>query len=616
MLQERQKQILLKLETQSQPLTAQQLAQMFQISLRTIRYDIQKIKEFTTEHQIEFIRSPKVGMHIVSTRPISEYFIEVYEKKNYYYIDEKGRKLLILLYFLMKQNPVTLGELETFFSVSKNTIRTTLKTCSDELKPFNLCLLGKKNKGFYVSGSIKGYMTYFEKQINFDGSEILYNTLMNPSNQLIPKYLKLQIEKIIAFLIESLHVSVTDYQRLAFLLTIIVRQLQLHPSGIHKDNLNIDAEIYEFANYMESQCRITFDMESIEILLPILNQSTDFSERYFASFEDDYLVHSIQNIIQIICENYKYHIDDKDLLKTELFKHLKTTIENLKMGFSNENPLLAMIKETYSDEFHAVSFAVKELSFIHPQLIHENEVGFLTLYFCRSFDKAREIQKSRIMVVCNTGRSASKLLGTRLINNLPDIHIVAISSIFDIQTNKSLLDNIDFIISTLPLHNVHKPYIVVSPLLQNAEIEQIKEAIWMMSDRIVVEHTKTEKKVKNIKEIPWLGDELESLLKESDIGEFYADICMNLFTLIQRLYPKGLDKAHYNNIAGIFAHTLISVSRWKKQEYMQADDAEELFEMYPNEVSYIADFLSSISSKLHIHIPSREAVAILRYYMF
>lgn len=610
MLNERQKKIILFLESQTQPITARQLAEKFHTSLRTIRYDIHTISEFCKDHTIEFLRSPNIGLSIQSQRPVAEFFTEGYDRENFYYLKEEGRTTLLLLCFLMKQNPLTLGELEHYFSVSKNTIRTILDICSDQLKSFDLDITGKKNRGFTFTGSIKGILTFFAKTMSRNGSDILYNTLMNPDNQLIPTNLKQQIELIINYLSESLHLLITDYQRLAFSLTLLLRQLQLtaHSSLITHCP---ESELSPLVRYIENLCKVQFDRDSEEILIPILNQSTDYSERYFATLGDEYLVHSIHNMIQILRQDYQYLIDDEDLLKTDLFKHLKTTIENLKMGFSNENPLLETIKTTYQKEYEAVFDAARELALIHPELLNENEIGFLTLYFCRSFDKAKEIQKSRIMVVCNTGRSASKLLATRLINNLPGIHIVAIASIYDIQTNKTLLEHIDFIISTLPLHNVHKPYIVVSPLLQNAEIELVKEAIWdrgnEKDDMIQYE---------NKAEIPWIGGILESLLNKPEISEFYAGICMDLFSLIQQLYPKGLNKSNYNNVAGIFAHTLISIPRWKSQDYIRAEDAEELFQIYQKETASISEFLHTISTKLDIRIPLIEAAAILRYYSF
>ena len=143
--------------------------------------------------------------------------------------------------------------------------------------------------------------------------------------------------------------------------------------------------------------------------------------------------------------------------------------------------MLKNIQELYTSEFKLVQTCIKELPSFCVSEKDLDEIGYLTLYIKRSFEKAQTIEESRVMVVCNSGRSASKLLSTRLLNNLPNLHIVSISSLFELQSNTEFLEHVDFIISTVPLPGIKKPYVVVSPFLQKQEINQVKELIWLHS---------------------------------------------------------------------------------------------------------------------------------------
>lgn len=91
---------------------------------------------------------------------------------------------------------------------------------------------------------------------------------------------------------------------------------------------------------------------------------------------------------------------------------------------------------------------------------------------------------------------------------------------------------------------------------------------------------------------------------------------VEVFELLQKIYPNGIYRENYNNVAGIFAHVLMSVSRWKKQEFIRASDFEDM--VYQNQQVYqcILAFLQKMSEKLEVLIPDIEAIAILRYYVF
>ncbi|MBQ1477554.1 MAG: PRD domain-containing protein, partial [Erysipelotrichaceae bacterium] len=224
--------------------------------------------------------------------------------------------------------------------------------------------------------------------------------------------------------------------------------------------------------------------------------------------------------------------------------------------------------------------------------------------------------------VCNTGRSASKLLATRLINNLPNIHIVSMNSLFNIQNDPSILDNVDFIISTIPIPNIEKPHIVISPLLQKGELERVRESIWLSKNE-KLPAASVDKAATTLVE-PYLRyQDADQFLKGGfenalpyQTMTLLGEASMDLFDLISRLYPKGIPANKYSNVSGIFAHVLMSVPRWQRGEFIEPFDYENLSEQYPEECRIISEYLDTQSKKFSVFIPEAEMIAILRYYIY
>lgn len=60
---------------------------------------------------------------------------------------------------------------------------------------------------------------------------------------------------------------------------------------------------------------------------------------------------------------------------------------------------------------------------------------------------------------------------------MPEVHIVGMIPILDLERQSDLVDNADLILSTIPLHDIKKPVVLVSPFVSEQEILKIKEVI-------------------------------------------------------------------------------------------------------------------------------------------
>jgi mannitol/fructose-specific phosphotransferase system IIA component (Ntr-type) len=74
------------------------------------------------------------------------------------------------------------------------------------------------------------------------------------------------------------------------------------------------------------------------------------------------------------------------------------------------------------------------------------------------------------------GVVTSKLLCYKLTNEIPEIEIVKVGSVKDLQ-DSNLTQKVDLIISTVPLSGIKIPFVTVSPLLRQEDQKLIKEAL-------------------------------------------------------------------------------------------------------------------------------------------
>ncbi len=176
------------------------------------------------------------------------------------------------------------------------------------------------------------------------------------------------------------------------------------------------------------------------------------------------LVNLMGEIINIDLKSYSFFSES-------LLIQLRSTIQRLKYRITLNHPLLKQVKKKYPNIFAAVYavgvFFDKELGLE----INENEMCCLALHLGGALE--RNISVLTACVVCNYGIGASQLLRERIERNISDLRILEVFSIRDIRKIKNF--QCDFIISTLPLEdsNGGKEVVVVEHFLPAYDVRVI-----------------------------------------------------------------------------------------------------------------------------------------------
>jgi mannitol/fructose-specific phosphotransferase system IIA component (Ntr-type)/galactitol-specific phosphotransferase system IIB component len=98
------------------------------------------------------------------------------------------------------------------------------------------------------------------------------------------------------------------------------------------------------------------------------------------------------------------------------------------------------------------------------------------MYIAASLEKIKQPSKRKVVVICPMGVATSKLLYYKLTNEIPEIEIVQVGSIKELEEG-NFTQKIDLIISTSQLPELKTPYVVVSPFLKPEDKKLIKEIL-------------------------------------------------------------------------------------------------------------------------------------------
>jgi mannitol/fructose-specific phosphotransferase system IIA component (Ntr-type)/galactitol-specific phosphotransferase system IIB component len=146
------------------------------------------------------------------------------------------------------------------------------------------------------------------------------------------------------------------------------------------------------------------------------------------------------------------------------------------MGVKIENPALEMVKKEYPIAYAVAERASKIIKDRFHLEMPDEEKGYIAMYIAASLEKLKQPSKRKVVVICPMGVATSKLLYYKLTNEIPEIEIVQVGSIKELEEGE-IQQIVDLIISTVPLSGVKIPHVVVSPFLKPEDKKLIKEIL-------------------------------------------------------------------------------------------------------------------------------------------
>jgi mannitol operon transcriptional antiterminator len=505
----RERRILEVLLVKEKTTTVNDLASEMEVSPRTVHRDLKGIEDILKEYGLQLNKKSGVGIEIIGEeRSRSKLQAFLFNLSHSEYTPEE-RQTLILSILLDSAEPVKLLSLANDLNVTIATISNDLNKVEERITPFGLTLIRKRGYGVELQGEESSKRKVMSSLIlnnldEFEFISIIKENIQRKSSAdmrtvtdrllgLVDKKKLLVIERKIEEMKDKLPYRIADsaYIGLVVHLALAIERIQ------QGEEINFDQQYLES---IEDSWEFKVAADIVQGLEDAFGLSISYGEIGYITMHlmgaklrnnQDHLMEDTslqvgikaQELIQFVGKEIGMDLTRNVDLFQGLVAHLRPALYRMKQNMRIDNPLLTRIEDDYRELFGVIEGGANST---FPELqIPKEEIGYLVMHFASALLNKEKIPKQKALIVCSSGIGTSKMLSTKLQQELPGLETEN-ASLFDLDAVDR--QDYDLIISTIPLKNFTGEYTLVSPFLTQEEIERIKEKT-NSKTRAVIEKT-------------------------------------------------------------------------------------------------------------------------------
>ena len=510
-------QILKVLISREEAISIKDLADKFNVSSRTIRYDLDDIKSSIESYDAKLIKKPRVGVYLEGEKDelnkIEEELIDIYSFERV--LSPEERQHLILFRLFQATEPIIIKELEVMLQISKSTIIKDLDKVESWLTDHDLTLVRKTNYGLEIKGEeidirhammnvleetanekeLVGFLRRIQKQALEDRN--LEPGFFKEFDKLVSDIDLTQLESVISFAEKQLGFQFADEAYASLLVHLalaISRLLDGKDIQLPQERLKVikKSEEYNIAQKIGKIIEQIFEISIPESEIGYVTLHLMGAKLWQKIGDDDYkkladedldqdLIILTKEMVKVVEDYLGVDLIDDTQLIIGLALHLKPTINRVKYDLPLKNSLLIDVKSKYEEIFEATKRATKILESKLQKEISSDEIGYITLHFGAALERNESVQsnrKLRAVLVCSSGVGTTNLLASKLRKEFSEIKICNVFSVIKLENNEVDLNNIDLIITTIPIDVDYSSIVLkVNPLLSNKDKEKIQDII-------------------------------------------------------------------------------------------------------------------------------------------
>lgn len=473
-LNKRQVSIIDFLKNSSEWTTIENIAKVFDVSERTIRNDLNCIKTLLKDSNANLERKPKLGVKLIIKNGESiDYILNGYKNKLH---SPEERALMIALILMIREN-ATIEELSEYIEVSRNTLVNDLKLVEAKLKEFDISISKRSYHGTFIKEDN-------DEKLG-DAFLKLYSSLSEGQDRKAYKWLykysninEEDIKSIIESVEEEKNIQYTEEsleELEIILLFTLSRALNTQEIDIDINTYNEDSEFKTLKNSIEKVINKKIHSNKIDYLLKIFRGAK--IAKGFNIKKEAKINKITSEVLAELCTMLNIEIDSDAEFIRQMQLHLEIAIYRVQNNLAINNPLLEEIKYKMSFIYGITEEILSKKKDIIGVEFPEAEIAYMAMYFGTIFEKyAKGNFSANVLVVCNGGLATSSLLQSRMNLMIPEIKIQSICRLKDVDDY--LNEEIDFIVSTVPLKIEDYKVIQVNPLLESGDSQKIKSEIY------------------------------------------------------------------------------------------------------------------------------------------
>ena len=466
-------------------ITVKDISNLYNITERSIRYDIDELNVFFQEkNNKDIIEINNNRLKILYSEDEIEGIVENIKEKEYFLSENERVNILSYEIFLSK-NEFILQYFTEKYNLSKTTVRYSLKELNKIISEYGLVIDMNNNRGYKIIGSeinIRKYIINILREYikNTKEKKIEYD----PLKKIIQKFYKKSrieeskntINKILDYTGKTISDEAFETLQL-FLFISVIRNKNGHEIEEDVENEIFLSKTKEFSKIREILEKIENIKEKdihyfVDFFLGSYSYNLEYS--YFLNW---ILIESlIDQFIKLLSDKLKVNLTEDKILRKELLNHIKPAIYRMKNKFKLTESILSEVKKQYMELFIKTKSSLKIISDFIDLSFDEDEAAFITVMIQRAImrnNPSTLLKKDpNILIVCGLGYSSSRFLYEN-INNRFQVNIIDIIP-FNQLENYNYLKKADIIISTLDFKLDGMDVITVNAVMNEKDILKLK----------------------------------------------------------------------------------------------------------------------------------------------
>ncbi|QTJ36108.1 BglG family transcription antiterminator [Dolosigranulum pigrum] len=497
-LSKREKLLLTLLMNQPSGVTVSFLIEKLDVSRRTVYRELSNAEETLDNFGLKLVKDAKGYIISGDKENLDKLRNSISEKKLLDDFSKKQRQRILIIKLLLAEDELKIDGLAIDLGVSASTIQSDLQSIEQMFQEYKIEVERRKSLGIIAHADEISLRLIISGLISIEFNEFNFFRLFDEANNIIEEryhslsnvFLEVIDQKALEISFKSIRqyekfrfdeVTDTQLQNLIILLALTAMRIKDGHTIKYQDNkikqkreknkvlaeYLLDELTLQYSNFIVTEEEINFLTSQIEGLnVPLKHE---FSESY-----DINLIYKTRELIRSVSDEMNRDLREDKALYNDLLAHINASLSRDQSPiYKKSNPLLDKIYYEFTELSHVVEKHLKRL-FLDIDF-HANDVLYIVIHFASAFERTAEINDLSILIVCSSGVGTAKILESRLVKNIPEINAVDISTVSNLY--KHNFEEYDLILSTIFLNGFEQEYKVVTPLIMDDEMENIKTII-------------------------------------------------------------------------------------------------------------------------------------------
>ncbi len=450
-----------------------------------------KIKERTLYREIKNLENSLLTLGIDLIKEKSKYYLSgnmesldatLFETSFEDYAYSAETRLNLILCFIILNEDTSIKDISEKLMLSYNTVASIIPTVEKILEDYKLSLVRKKGQGIEIVGKEIDrrilLISLLCNEISDEEFFVRLNGRESLSSNPFVKFINFDLLTKIFYENKKLEVFTlyTDSSIKKILISLNIVFLRLSYETEVKEKYTRDE--YDYVVQLLEAAKESVDFEITENIIyflikilktcRLIEQLSYFNDKYSYT-----LVYKINLLIKYVSEKMNVDFTQDVNLSGGLIAHVESAIKRYQMKLTEENDeLLEFVIKNYNELYLVIK---SELLVVFDEInFNSTELSYIVIHFASSYEQIYRKNFVRALVICASGIGSSKILGSQIRKNIPEIKNLEYTVPNKVNSNN--IKNYDVVISTIELDN-NIDYLLIPTILKDKDVERIRNKI-------------------------------------------------------------------------------------------------------------------------------------------